>query len=83
MGGMLSAFYAILRCSRRQGVLATGYPPPLVLNLEPEGVPRDVYRVCGDINCGAILQQGSRRLGQDREHSAGAITGLQDLGGTV
>ena len=108
MGGILSAFYAILCCSRREAIAfmpllrelsspyavcrymddvyvaiaytsedqllqatkvvhfiaveGTGYPPPLVLNLEPEGTQRflEMSIECVGISIvdTAVLQQG-------------------------
>ena len=124
MGGMLSAFYAIICCSKLEAAaftprlrdlsmpvsvcrymddvhiviayvtddqltqatevvryiaaVGTGYPPPLVLNLEPEGPQRflDMYIQCvgTSIITDLVLQQGGRRLDKVGKHSAGSAS---------
>ena len=57
---------------------STGYPPPLVLNLQPEDpqpeVPGDAHPVYGNSNSDRVLQQGGRGLDKEGKHSAGSAS---------
>ena len=126
MGGMLSAFYPIICCSKREATastprlrdrldlpmpvavcrhmddvyiaiayvtndqltqatevaryfaaVGTGYPPPLVLNLEPEGPQRflEMYIQCvGTAIVISFFNKVAGRLDKEGKHSAGSAS---------
>ena len=51
--------------------VGTGYPPRLVLNLEPEGPQlQESLEMCGNSHSVFVLQQGSSRLDQEGKRCA-------------